>query len=165
MYSFVYVNADCEVNIRNITIVSGLGRRDGRCLDLDNCSNFAITNCSLRCDSDTSDMSPYPHRWRDVTRDMIMIWDQEPPGGRGPLPGQLGQAGELRHHGCGAGGQGRGAGQTLPRDPGHVSAARHVEQRRVGPRRQLGPRAGLQRGEVRRLRRPVLYQRRRHQDG
>ena len=51
------------MNIRNITIVSGLQRRDGRCLDLDNCSNFAITNCSLRCDSDTSDMSPYPHRW------------------------------------------------------------------------------------------------------
>ena len=102
---------------------------------------------------------------RDVTRDMIMICYQEPASGRGPLPGKLGQAGEVRHHGCGAGGQGRGAGQSLPRDPGHVSAARHVEQRRVGPRRQLGPRAGLQRGEVRRLRRPVLHQRRPHQDG
>ena len=70
MYSCIYVNADCEVNIRNITIVSGLQRRDGRCLDLDNCSNFTITNCSLRCDSDTSDMSPYPHRCHHVTRDM-----------------------------------------------------------------------------------------------
>ena len=56
-------HTDCDVNIRNISIESGAEMKDGRCLDLENCSNFVIINCKLSCQSDTSDLSPYPNRY------------------------------------------------------------------------------------------------------
>lgn len=37
--------------------------KDGRCLELENCSNFVIASCKLSCLSDTSDLSPYPSRY------------------------------------------------------------------------------------------------------
>ena len=58
-----YPHTDCDVNIRNISIESGAEMKDGRCLDLENCANFAIINCKLSCQSDTSDLSPYPNRY------------------------------------------------------------------------------------------------------
>ena len=58
-----YPHTDCDVNIRNISIESGAEMKDGRCLELENCSNFVIINCKLSCQSDTSDLSPYPNRY------------------------------------------------------------------------------------------------------
>ena len=61
--SFFYSFTDCDVNIKNISIESGAEMKDGRCLELENCSNFVIMDCKLSCQSDTSDLSPYPNRY------------------------------------------------------------------------------------------------------
>ena len=55
-------SSDCRVKIRNIQIENFSSVKDGRCLELDNCSQFEVSHCSIKCSSDTSDLSPYPSR-------------------------------------------------------------------------------------------------------
>ena len=53
----------CQVKIRNITIESAENTKNGKCVELEDCDNFEITHCSLKCFSETSDLAPYPARW------------------------------------------------------------------------------------------------------
>ena len=55
-------HSECEVRIRNLTIESLENTTNGKCLELQNCSNFEISNCGLVARSDSSDMAPYPGR-------------------------------------------------------------------------------------------------------
>ena len=64
IHSILILDPDCYVSIRNISIETGAEKRDGKCLELENCSNFVITNCKLSCQSDTTDLSPYPSRYK-----------------------------------------------------------------------------------------------------
>ena len=54
--------SDCRVKIRNIQIENCDSVKDGRCLEFDNCSQFEVSHCSIKCSSNTSDLSPYPSR-------------------------------------------------------------------------------------------------------
>ena len=54
--------SDCEVKLRNITILTPDNSTNGKCLHLVNCAMFEISSCVLVSGSRSTDMAPYPAR-------------------------------------------------------------------------------------------------------
>ena len=54
--------SDCEVKLRNITILTPDNSTNGKCLHLVNCDRFDISGCVLVSSSRSTDLAPYPAR-------------------------------------------------------------------------------------------------------
>ena len=54
--------SDCQVRLRNITILTSDNSTNGKCLHLENCAMFEISGCVLVSSSRSTDLAPYPSR-------------------------------------------------------------------------------------------------------
>ena len=54
--------SDCEVRLRNLTILTSDNSSNGKCLHLENCERFEISDCVLVSSSPSTDLGPYPSR-------------------------------------------------------------------------------------------------------
>ena len=54
--------SECEVRLRNLTILTPDSSTNGKCLHLLNCARFEISGCVLQSCSASTDLAPYPDR-------------------------------------------------------------------------------------------------------
>ena len=54
--------SECEVRLRHLTILTPDTSSNGKCLHLEKCQRFEISDCVLVSSSPSTDLGPYPSR-------------------------------------------------------------------------------------------------------